>query len=225
MGQYCERRIGALLVKTFSIILTYYKRPECLSRALYCLSQQTYKDFEVIPFFDGPDAAAEFMYRQFCAKKNDDRFRPAVIVPAVESDDPHGNNIRHASMAYCHNDYIIWYSHDCLIDKDYLQTHVDQIRDDWCISVVSQEHFTWWDHLLGWTLYRETLPVTPDPVSLRIAGIDLLNFALPAHVASQWAWRCEHQHKYEADWFTLWDSMCGSALPVRISDKVVCAHF
>lgn len=212
-------------MKTFSIVLTYYEDPENLSRALYCLSQQTYEDFEVIPFFDGPDAKAEFMYRQFCAKKNDDRFRPAVIVPTTKLGSHHGNDIRHAAMAYCHKDYIIWYGHDCLIDKDYLQTHAEQIKDDRCISVVSQEHFTWWDHMQSWTLYRETLPRTMDPSSLRMAKVDLLNFALPADVAREWAWRKEHRKKYEADWFTLWDCMQGSGLPVRISDKVVCAHF
>lgn len=211
-------------MKSFSIVLTYFEAPENLSRALYCLSQQTYGRFEVIPVFDGADAKAEFMYRQFCVKKNDSRFRPAVIFPR-EVDSSYGNNVRSAAMVYCHNDYIVWYGHDCLIDKDYLQTHADQIEDDWCISVVGQEHFTTRHHLQRWTLYRETLPRTADATSLEMGHIDLLNFALPAYVAREWAWRKEHRSKYEADWFTLQDSIQHSALPIRINNKAVCAHF
>jgi hypothetical protein len=212
-------------MKSFSIALTYFESPDNLSRALYCLSQQTYTAFEVIPVFDGEDAKAEFMYKQFCAKKGDPRFRPAIIFPRTEVDSAYGNDIRFAAIAYCHKDYIIWYGHDCLIDKDYLQTHAEQIEDDWCISLVSQEHFTWWNHTQGWTLYQETLPHTTDPASLRVGGVDLLNFALPTHVARESAWRKEHRMKYEADWFTLLDSMQGSGLPLRINPKVVCAHF
>jgi glycosyltransferase involved in cell wall biosynthesis len=209
---------------TFSIVLTYYKDPEKLSRALYCLSQQTYAFFEVITVFDGEDPVAKLIYEQFCNKKQDARFKP-VISPPRDADAAYGNAIRRTAMDYCCNDYIIWYSHDCLIDKDYLQTHADQIDGDQCISIVSQEHFTWWDHPQGWTLYREGLPCTADPAALRMGQIDLLNFALPTDVARRWAWREEHQLRYEADWFTLWDCMQGSELPVRISDKVVCAHF
>ena len=211
-------------MKSFSVVLTYFEKPERLSQALYCLAQQTYDDFEVVPVFDGPDTQAEFIYRQFVARSGDNRFRTAVIFENGKREH-FGNDARYLAMQYCHKDYIVWYGHDCIIDKDYLETHADQIQEDWCVSVVGQAHFTWHDHPQKWLTYREDLPRTDDPAQLRMEGIDLLNFAVPTHVAEKWAWAERLRDRYEADWFTFRDIVANSALEVRINNRVVCGHF
>jgi hypothetical protein len=128
-------------------------------------------------------------------------------------------------MQYCHKDYVLWYGHDCIIDKDYLETHAEQIQDDWCISVVGQAHFTWHDHPLRWLTYREDLPRTDNPQDLAMEGLDLLNYAIPVHAAEKWAWAERLRNRYEADWFTFRDVSNNTKLPVRINPRVVCGHF
>jgi GT2 family glycosyltransferase len=211
-------------MKTFSIALTYFQRPKLLSRALYCLLQQTYKAFDVIPVFAGPDPEAEFLYRQFQAKVADARFRDLVIMPRGVPE-RHGNDLRYDILAYCHNDYVIWYGHDCLVDKDYLETHANQIQDDLCISVVGQRHFTEHDHDRRWLTYRTDLPQSTNPNDFVIQELDLLNFAVPVAAARSWAFDPRLRHRYEADWFTFRDIRRESGLPVRVSPKLVCAHF
>jgi hypothetical protein len=209
-------------MKSFSVVLTYFKRPELLARALYCLRQQTYANFEVVPIFDQePDKQAEFCYEQFRAMVGDTmELRDIVLLPGNRRD--HGNGARHEAMNYCHKDYVLWYGHDCLIDKDFLQTHADQIADDWCISVVSQAHFSPYFHQDGWLTLKGDLPLSDD---LRMGELDLLNFALPLHEAREYAWVPRLRERYEADWFTFRDVRNATGLDVRISPKTVCAHF
>lgn len=213
-------------MKSFSVVLTYYKRPELLSRALHCLRQQTYQNFEVIPIFDGGvDYQASYIYEQFRARVGDfERYKDIVLY--TQGNPKHfGNDARHHAMRYCHEDYVIWYGHDCIIDRDFLETHAEQIQDDWCISVVGQAHFTWHDHQDKWLTFREDLPRTSNPDVLAMEGLDLLNFALPTHLAEKWAWTERLRDRYEADWFTFRDVRNKSGVPVRINPKVVCAHF
>jgi glycosyltransferase involved in cell wall biosynthesis len=213
-------------MKSFSVVLTYFKRPELLSRALYCLSQQTYTRFEVVPIFDrDEDPEATFVYQQFRTRCSNPSQYKNIVYFTEGSPCHYGNDARHHALKHCNNDYVLWYGHDCLIDKDFLQTHAEQIQDDTCVSVVSQAHFTSHDHPLAWLSLRTHLPATSDPHQLVMSGIDLLNYAIPLSVAKEYAWPIEMRHRYDADWITFREIRDRTELPVRISRKVVCAHF
>ena len=211
-------------MKSFSVVLTYFQQPEMLAHALYCLRQQTYLDFEVVPVFDEPDEQAAYVYNRFLLRNPDSRFQPIRVYP--DRNPKHfGNDARHWAMQWCLKDYVIWYGHDCLLDKDYLQTHAEQIQDDACISIVGQVYFGTVEHPHRWHTLRGILPRNSDPGYLVMGGLDLLNFAMPLEAARSWAWAKQKRAVYEADWETFRDVRINSQLPVRIHPAPVCAHF
>jgi len=231
-------------MKKFSVILTYWERPELLSRALYCLVQQTYGNFEVVPSFDGHSSPGLWVYDQFLWHLRRDHhyhkkhqyaanFRPPVVFNSGERGH-HGNSCRRHALSYCNGDYVIWYGHDNLIDKDFLETHGRQIQDDSCVSVVGQHYFTnRYDAGCrtkpeNYISYRGRLPfLEPGEKEFKKRGtIDLLQYAVPLDVAKRWAFLEEDWPTYEADWQTLVSIRKNEPdLEVRVNPAPVCSHF
>jgi len=207
---------------TFSIVLTYWDRPNMLSRALYCLAQQTYANFEVVPIFDGYSHHGLRVYNQF-RKGREDKFRHPIVFEEGRAEH-YGNACRRHALASCRGDYVLWYGHGDLIDKDYLETHAQQIQDDMCISVVGQHHFSNHNNQGNYISYRGVLPHTG--VELKLGGLDLLQYAVPLYAATRWAFPEEHWATYEADWMTF-DSIRQNepGLEVRVNPVPVCGHF
>lgn len=232
MEGYSTKGARAFPVKNFSVVLTYYGRPDMLNRALYCLAQQTYEHFEVVPIFDGHCSAGLQLYAQFCEVMQSSKYRSPIVFGGG-CREHHGNACRQYALSSCGGDYVLWYGHDNLIDKDFLQTHAQQVQDGMCISVVGQRHFSNRERTIfglcpgDRTSYRGQLPLSGvDKDGLKIGALDLLQYAVPLYAAKRWAFPEEHWGTYEADWLTFASIRKNEPdLEVRVNPVPVCGHF
>lgn len=229
----------------FSIVLTVYGRTNLLSHALYCVQQQTYSDWELVVVFDGPNPAAKLVIDMINALKRSEDIRYLII---ERTPGTHGNPARRQGLAAAQGDYVVWMGHDCLIDKDYLSTHIENIQKapNWCcLSVVGQRYWSpagW--HWMVASSVRQSLLVENEPapplfwglalpavnsdlrcsaIDARKTQIDLLNWAAPRDAALLSAFLPEDDPVYEAD-FCAFDRL-RKQLPIVESSKIVCGHF
>ena len=106
----------------FSIIIPLYNRPQEIKELLETLTQQTYKDFEVLVIEDGSvDDAAEVV-RAFENKLNLKYF--------VKANEGQGFT-RNYAFERAKGDYFIIFDSDCLIPADYLQIVNDRLTSNW----------------------------------------------------------------------------------------------
>jgi glycosyltransferase involved in cell wall biosynthesis len=106
----------------FSIIIPLYNRPQEIKELLDTLTQQTYKDFEVLVIEDGSVNDAAEVIKTFENKLNLRYF--------VKANEGQGFS-RNYAFERAKGDYFIIFDSDCLIPADYLQIVNDSLAANW----------------------------------------------------------------------------------------------
>lgn len=106
----------------FSIIIPLYNRPQEIKELLETLTQQTYKDFEVLVIEDGSVMDAAEVIKGF-----EDKLDLRYFVKANEGQ----GFTRNYAFKLAKGDYFVMFDSDCLIPADYLQIVNDRLAKDW----------------------------------------------------------------------------------------------
>ena len=106
----------------FSIIIPLYNRPQEIKELLETLTEQTYKDFEVLVIEDGSVNDAAEVIKAFKDKLNLRYF--------VKTNEGQGF-ARNYAFEQAKGDYFIVFDSDCLIPADYLQIVNDSLTANW----------------------------------------------------------------------------------------------
>ncbi len=106
----------------FSIIIPLYNRPQEIKELLETLTQQTYKQFEVLVIEDGSVNDAAEIVKNFADKLNVSYF--------VKANEGQGFT-RNYGFERAKGDYFIIFDSDCLIPPDYLQIVNDYLNTNW----------------------------------------------------------------------------------------------
>ncbi len=106
----------------FSIIIPLYNRPQEIKELLESLTEQTYKQFEVLVIEDGSVNDAAEIVKTF-ADKLDVRY-------FVKANEGQGFT-RNYGFQRAKGDYFVVFDSDCLIPPDYLQIVNDYLATNW----------------------------------------------------------------------------------------------
>lgn len=106
----------------FSIIIPLYNRPQEIKELLESLTEQTYKQFEVLVIEDGSVNDAAEIVKTF-ADKLDVRY-------FVKANEGQGFT-RNYGFERAKGDYFVIFDSDCLIPPDYLQIVNDYLATNW----------------------------------------------------------------------------------------------
>jgi len=106
----------------FSIIIPLYNRPQEIKELLETLTQQTYKDFEVLVIEDGSVNDAAEVIKDFEGKLNLRYF--------VKANEGQGFT-RNYAFERAKGDYFVIFDSDCLIPANYLQIVNDSLAANW----------------------------------------------------------------------------------------------
>jgi len=106
----------------FSIIIPLYNRPQEIKELLETLTEQTYKDFEVLVIEDGSVNDAAEVIKAFEDKLN--------LLYFVKTNEGQGF-ARNYAFEQAKGDYFIVFDSDCLIPADYLQIVNDSLATNW----------------------------------------------------------------------------------------------
>jgi len=106
----------------FSIIIPLYNRPQEINELLGTLTQQTYKQFEVLVIEDGSVHKAEDIVTGYSGKLDISYF--------LKENEGQGFT-RNFGFERAKGDYFIIFDSDCLIPPDYLQIVNDSLNANW----------------------------------------------------------------------------------------------
>jgi len=106
----------------FSIIIPLYNRPQEIKELLETLTQQTYKQFEVLVIEDGSVNDASEIVKSFEGKLDVRYF--------TKTNEGQGFT-RNFGFERARGDYFIIFDSDCLIPENYLQIVNDRLSTDW----------------------------------------------------------------------------------------------
>jgi glycosyltransferase involved in cell wall biosynthesis len=106
----------------FSIIIPLYNRPQEIKELLETLTQQTYKQFEVLVIEDGSVNDAAEIVESFT-----DKLDVRYFVKANEGQ----GFTRNFGFERAKGDYFVIFDSDCLIPADYLQIVNDHLNATW----------------------------------------------------------------------------------------------
>ena len=96
----------------FSIIIPVYNRPQEVDELLGSLTQQTYKNFEIIIVEDGSQQDCQQVVNGY-----EDR----LTIQYFSKDNSGPGDSRNFGMSKARGDYFIFFDSDCLIPADYLE--------------------------------------------------------------------------------------------------------
>jgi hypothetical protein len=194
----------------FSVVITVYEKDQVfLPRAMTCLLNQTFQDFEVIVVVDGEGPLSPYDPGHVCG----------ATVPAEVAYRPPSGTIgfreRNYALRLVGGEYVAWLNVDNLVYPNWLANHRENVRDaPGAISVVNIQY---------WQL-RDYWGVLPR--ALAYGELDLLNYALPAALARRLnVFGPDVEHLDYADWIAF--ERCAREAPVVWRrDQPVCAcHF
>ncbi len=106
----------------FSIIIPLYNRPQEIKELLETLTQQTYKQFEVLVLEDGSAQDAAEIVKSFS-----DQLDIAYYVKPNEGQ----GFTRNFGFTRAKGDYFVVFDSDCLIPSDYLQIVYTSLTTNW----------------------------------------------------------------------------------------------
>ncbi|MBC7398503.1 MAG: glycosyltransferase [Mucilaginibacter sp.] len=106
----------------FSIIIPLYNRPQEIKELLETLTQQTYKNFEVLVIEDGSKDDAEEIVKSFADQLDLKYF--------VKENAGQGF-ARNYAFERAKGDYFIIFDSDCLIPEDYLEIVNNSLTENW----------------------------------------------------------------------------------------------
>src|ERR1700744_3442625 len=106
----------------FSIIIPLYNRPEEIRELLETLTQQTYKQFEVLVIEDGSDKDAAEIVKGFSGRLDVKYF--------VKPNSGQGFS-RNFGFEKAKGDYFVVFDSDCLIPENYLEIVNNSLNNSW----------------------------------------------------------------------------------------------
>ncbi|MDB5158024.1 MAG: glycosyltransferase [Mucilaginibacter sp.] len=106
----------------FSIIIPLYNRPQEIKELLETLTQQTYKNFEVLVIEDGSVDDAENIVKSFTGQLN---------VRYFVKENAGQGFARNYAFERAEGDYFIIFDSDCLIPEDYLEIVNNSLAENW----------------------------------------------------------------------------------------------
>lgn len=106
----------------FSIIIPLYNRPDEIEELLISLTEQTYKQFEVIIVEDGSTRKSDRVVEKFRDKLSITYFEKANSGPGLS---------RNAGAEKALFDYIIFFDSDCIIPKKYMETVSERLTSSY----------------------------------------------------------------------------------------------
>ena len=106
----------------FSIIIPLYNRPQEIDELLGTLTQQTYKQFEVLVIEDGSVKTAADVVKKYADELDLRYFEKANEGQGFS---------RNFAFERAKGDYFIMFDSDCLIPADYLQIVKDSLSNSW----------------------------------------------------------------------------------------------
>lgn len=106
----------------YSLIVPVYNRPDEVDELLQSLSEQTFKDFEVLIIEDGSSEPCEAV-----CKKYEDRLRLRYIFKANSGPGPS----RNFGMEQASGNYFIIFDSDCLIPPQYMQEVENYLQENY----------------------------------------------------------------------------------------------
>ncbi len=198
----------------FSIVMTLFETQHFLPRAIACLMDQNYHNWELILVSDGPEAREPYSPRRILQPLQ--KHFPSNRIEYHElprAEGCWGNVARAFGLERSKGDYVCWVNHDNLIYPDYLLSHVRNIqRRPGCLSVVDIQ------------LWREVRYYGRFPRAYRCSSIDLLCYALPVGTARDLdAFGPPTEKLYAADG-RLFDA-AARILPIQHQQRIVGVHF
>jgi len=194
----------------FSVVITVHEQDQIfLPRAVTCLLNQSFRDFEVIVVVDGDDRLAPYDPDLICRKT-----LPARVVYRPRSRTI-GFRERNYSLRLVEGEYVAWLNVDNLVYPNWLQSHHDNLREaPGAVSVVNVQYWQRQD-------YWGVLPRT-----LAYGHLDLLNYAVPVELARRLdLFGPDVETIPHADWIAF-ERCAREAAVVWHPDQPVCAcHF
>jgi len=106
----------------FSIIIPLYNRPQEIKELLETLTQQTYKNFEVLVIEDGSIDDAKDIVNGFTGQLN---------VRYFVKENAGQGFARNYAFERAEGDYFIIFDSDCLIPEDYLEVVNNSLAENW----------------------------------------------------------------------------------------------
>lgn len=106
----------------FSIVIPLYNRPQEIKELLETLTQQTYKNFEVLVIEDGSVDDAEEIVKSFTGQLN---------VRYFVKENAGQGFARNYAFERAKGDYFIIFDSDCLIPEDYLEIVNNSLTENW----------------------------------------------------------------------------------------------
>jgi len=202
----------------FSVVITVYERDQIfLPRAMTCLLNQTCKDFELIVVVDGETSLRPYDPEHVCINTFPTHlvYRPPTQVIYRPRSNTFGYRERHHALELAQGEYIVWLNADNLVYPDWLLYHYQNVAESrGAISLVNIQYWLCQDY---WGVM---------PRALAMGSLDLLNYALPLHLARLMdVFGADTERIHFADWIAF--ERCASVAPVVwIRDQPVCAcHF
>jgi glycosyltransferase involved in cell wall biosynthesis len=194
----------------FTVAITVYDKDQMfLPRAITCLLNQSFQDFEVVVLIDGETPLTPYDPSAVCAKA-----LPAQVVYRPRSRTI-GFRERHHALQLAQGDYIVWLNVDNLVYPNWLLNHHTNVcKDRGAISVVNIHYWRLQDY---WGVL---------PRALAHGEMDLLNYALPLELARKLnVFGPDVEHIDHADWIAF--ERCSREAPVIWHrEQPVCAcHF
>jgi glycosyltransferase involved in cell wall biosynthesis len=194
----------------FSVVITVFERDQIfLPRAVSCLMNQTFRDFEVVVVVDGDTPLEQYEPNRIFGGK-----LPVRVVYLPRSSTI-GFRERHHSLELVHGEYVAWLNVDNLVYPNWLQNHFTNIRD--CRGSISVVNIQYWLKHDYWGVL---------PKALAYGELDLLNFALPTALArEEKVFGPTEEHIPYADWLAF--ERCTKKAPVIWDrNQSICAcHF
>lgn len=106
----------------FSIIIPLYNRPQEIKELLETLTQQTYKNFEVLVIEDGSKDGAEEIVESFADQ---------LDIKYFVKENAGQGFARNYAFERAKGDYFIIFDSDCLIPEDYLEIVNNSLSENW----------------------------------------------------------------------------------------------
>lgn len=103
----------------FSVIIPVYNRPQEVSELLESLTQQTYKDFEVILVEDGSTITSEMVYEQYADK---------LLIRYFFKPNTGPGPSRNYGFEKASGQYFVMFDSDCVVPDQYFQIVDDFLR-------------------------------------------------------------------------------------------------
>jgi len=96
----------------YSVVIPVYNRPQEVAELLESLTQQTYKNFEVVLVEDGSAVKSDQVFEQFAGKLNIQYFFKPNTGPGPS---------RNAGFEHARGDYFVVFDSDCIIPPHYFE--------------------------------------------------------------------------------------------------------